>query len=71
MAETVLVGVILASGAYLLLLYFQVTSLEERLRRLVESTEQRLVDSWREVSYDYPGRPQRAEKPDEDEDDEE
>ena len=70
MAETVLVGVILASGAYLLLLYSQVTSLEERLRRLVESTEQRLVDSWREINYDFPGRPQRPVAEDDEDEDE-
>lgn len=59
MASTVLVGVILASGAYLLLLYSQVSSLEERLRRLVESVEQRLVDTWRELKYEFPGKPER------------
>lgn len=69
MASTVLVGVILASGAYLLLLYSQVSSLEERLRRLVESVEQRLVDTWRELKYEFPGKPERP-VPEEEEEEE-
>lgn len=67
MAETVLVGAILASGAYLLLLYSQATSVEERLRRLIEATEQRLLDTWREFRYDFPGRPERERPETEDE----
>ncbi len=70
MAATVLVGVILASGAYLLLLYSQASSLEERLRRLVESVEQRLVDTWRELKYDFPGRPERPVQEDDEEEEE-
>lgn len=57
MGEIVLIGVIAASGAYLLLLYRQVAEMEERLRHMVESTEQRLVDAWDEVKYLRPGEP--------------
>lgn len=67
MAQAVLVGAILASGAYLLLLYSQASALEERLRRLIEATEQRLLDTWREFKYDFPGRPERPRPEAEDE----
>ncbi len=54
MAEVVLIGAIAASAGFLFLVYQQVSGMEERLRHMVETTEQRLVDTWTELKYQRP-----------------